>query len=63
MSKDYYAPHITEARQRLVEMLEAIDTGSALLSVQSGTELKAAVSEPKTLSVFVRIEITDARKV
>lgn len=61
MSKHYYQPHIQEARDRLQAMVEAIDKGQPIVSVQSSTELKATLNETKTKTVFVRIEIADER--
>lgn len=60
-NKEYYQPHIAEAREKLLAMLEAIDSDGLVLSVESGREIKAAVNEPKTQVIFVRMQLSDPR--
>lgn len=60
-NKEYYQPHIEEAREKLLAMLEAIDSGNSIVSVESGREIKAAVNEPKSQVIFVRMQLADPR--
>lgn len=60
MKTNYCSDHLLAVREKLLEMLNAIDNSLPIVSSEYGKDLKGEAGRPETVTLFVRLEVVDS---